>query len=110
MKPMKYKGYSASIEYSDEDECLVGRVIGINDIVTFHGESVDEVRQAFHESIDFYLESCRESGEKPNRSYSGKLLLRLPTEVHAAIANAAESNKQSINQWAVEQLSKAGQS
>ncbi len=41
---------------------------------------------------------------------SGKLLLRLPTEVHAAIANAAESNKQSINQWAVEQLSKAGQS
>ena len=103
MKPMKYKGYSASIEYSDEDECLVGRVIGINDIVTFHGERVDE-------SIDFYLESCRESGEKPNRSYSGKLLLRLPTEVHAAIANAAESNKQSINQWAVEQLSKAGQS
>lgn len=110
MKPMKYKDYSARIEYSDEDECLVGRVIGINDIVTFHGDSVDDVRKAFQESVDFYLESCRERGEEPNRTYSGKLLLRLPSEVHAAIARAAEADKQSINQWAVEHLSKAGQS
>lgn len=58
MKPMRYKGYSARIEYSDEDRCFVGRVAGIRDILTFHGESVAEVRQAFEEALDFYLETC----------------------------------------------------
>ena len=56
MRPMRYKGYSARIEYSDEDGCFVGRVAGIRDLLTFHGESVDEVRQAFKEALDFYLE------------------------------------------------------
>ena len=45
-KPMEYKGYSAMIEYSDEDECFVGRVAGIRDIITFHGESVRDIRKA----------------------------------------------------------------
>ena len=64
MKPMNYKGYAARIEYSDEDECFVGRVAGIRNIVTFHGESVDKVRLAFEEAVDFYLETCAERGEK----------------------------------------------
>ena len=107
MKPMRYKGYSARVEYSDEDGCFVGRVAGIRDILTFHGESVAEVRQAFEEALDFYLESCAERGEMPNKPYSGKLLLRVAPEVHAAVANAAEVSGQSINQWAAERLSEA---
>lgn len=74
MKPMRYKGYSARIEYSDEDGCFVGRVAGIRDLLTFHGESVDEVRQAFEEALDFYSETSAERGEMPNKPYSGKLL------------------------------------
>ena len=77
MKPMRYKGYAARIEYSDEDSCFVGRVAGIRDILTFHGESVAEVRQAFAEALDFYLETCAKRGETPNKPYSGKLLLRV---------------------------------
>ena len=107
MKPMKYKGYSARIEYSDEDECFVGRVAGIRDIITFHGECVDEIRKAFKEAMDFYLEKCAERGESPNKPYSGKLFLRIPPEVHAAIAVAAETSGKSVNQWAVETFQRA---
>lgn len=65
-KPMKHKGYSARIEYSDEDGCFVGRVSGIRDLITFHGDSVVEIRKAFEDSVDFYLESCSARGEAPN--------------------------------------------
>ena len=110
MKPMRYKGYSARIEYSDEDGCFVGRVASIRDLLTFHGESVDEVRQAFEEALDFYLETSAERGEMPNKPYSGKLLLRVAPEVHAAVATAAEVSGKSINQWAAERLSAAAKS
>ncbi len=107
MKPMKYKGYPARIEYSDEDECFVGRVAGIRDIITFHGESVEEIRQAFVEAMDFYLETCAKRGDSPNKPYSGKLFLRVPPEVHAAVAIAAETSGKSVNQWARETFEKA---
>ncbi len=107
MKPMTYQDYAAHIEYSDEDELFVGRVVGIRDVITFHGESVSDVRNAFHEAVDFYLTTCAERGETPNKPYSGKLMLRMPVETHAAIAAMAEVNDKSINQWIVETLEHA---
>ncbi len=107
MKPMTYKGYAAHIGYSDEDELFVGRIVGIKDIITFHGESINEVRDAFHEAVDFYLATCAERGEQPNKPYSGKLLVRMPVETHAAVATMAEVNGKSINQWIVETLEHA---
>jgi len=107
MKPMRYKNYAARIEYSDEDECFVGRVIGIRDIITFHGEDVAEIREAFQEAVDFYLESCAERGESPQKAYSGRLMLRVPAETHAAVDRAAALSGKSINQWATEQLTAA---
>ena len=107
MKPMTYKGYAARIGYSDEDELLIGRVVGIRDIITFHGNSVDEIRAAFQEAIDFYLETCAERGEKPNKPYSGKLLVRMPIETHEAVATMADVSGKSINQWIVETLEHA---
>lgn len=58
MKLMTYNGYAARISYGDEDELFVGRVVGIRDIITFHGENVSELRGAFQEAVNFYLESC----------------------------------------------------
>lgn len=104
MKAMTYKGYAAHIAYSDEDECFVGRVAGIKDIVTFHGESVSEIRAAFQEAIDFYLSTCAERGEQPNKPYSGKILLRLDPAIHAHIAMQAQVQGKSINQYASEVL------
>jgi predicted HicB family RNase H-like nuclease len=107
MKPMTYNGYAARISYSDEDELFVGRVVGIRDIITFHGENVSELRAAFQEAVDFYLESCAARGEQPNKPYSGKLVVRMPIETHEAVAAMAEVNGKSINQWIVETLEEA---
>ncbi|NOZ71971.1 MAG: type II toxin-antitoxin system HicB family antitoxin [Chloroflexi bacterium] len=107
MKTMTYKGYAAKIEYNDEDGCFVGRVAGINDTVGFQGESVAELRAAFEKAVDDYLEACKRQNRPPQRSYSGKIMLRIPPEIHAAVATAAEVSGKSINQWAAETFRKA---
>ena len=107
MNTMTYRGYAARIEYSDEDQCFVGHIAGIHDIVGFHGESVAELRTAFEEAVDDYLEACEKLSRAPQKPYSGKLMLRVPPEVHAAVAVAAEISGKSINQWATEAFTKA---
>jgi len=107
MNTMTYRGYAARIEYSDENRCLVGHIAGINDVVGFHGESVAELRTAFEEAVEDYLEACEKLGRAPRKPYSGKLMLRVPPEVHAAVAAAAEVSGKSINQWATEAFTKA---
>ncbi|MBK9053890.1 MAG: type II toxin-antitoxin system HicB family antitoxin [Chloroflexi bacterium] len=109
MNTMSYKGYAAKIEYSDEDQCFVGHIAGIQDIVGFHGESVTELRDAFVEAVDDYLETCTRLNRAPQKPYSGKLMLRIPPEVHAAVAIAAEVSGKSINQWATETFTEAVQ-
>jgi predicted HicB family RNase H-like nuclease len=107
MKTMTHKGYSAVIQYSEEDGCFVGHIAGIVDIVGFHGESVSELRAAFREAVDDYLSACAKTGKKPQKPVSGKLLLRVPPEVHAGALVEAEVAGKSLNQWATEVLSKA---
>ena len=103
---MQYKGYSAIVRYSAEDECLVGHIAGINDIVGFHGDSVEEMRKAFEEAVDFYLDSCSKMGHEPNKPYSGRVTLRLPPELHAKLAVQAEMEGNSLNNWMVTALNK----
>ncbi len=107
MNTMSYKGYPARVQYSEEDGCFVGHIVGINDIVGFHGDSVIELRQAFEEAVDDYLETCEKLGRAPQKPYSGNLMLRIPPDVHAAVAAAAEVTGKSINQWATEMFEKA---
>ena len=107
MKTMTYQGYAARIEYSDEDGCFVGHVAGIRDVIGFHGEAVAELRAAFEEAVDDYLQTCAQLGRPPQRPYSGRLMLRIPPEVHAHAAMMAEARGKSLNQWAAEVLSSA---
>lgn len=107
MKTMTYKGYSARIEYSEEDGCFVGHIAGISDIVGFHGESVEKLRAAFEEGVEDYLETCKKLNRPPQNPYSGELTLRVPPEVHAAVALAAQVRGKSVNQWAAETLAHA---
>jgi predicted HicB family RNase H-like nuclease len=97
MNTMEYKGYTAVIEYSAEDECLVGHVIGISDRIGFDGESIAEITQHFHDVLDCYLTHCEEVGKIPETPRSGKLLLRLPAELHAFVAQQAETTGESVN-------------
>jgi len=107
---MIYKGYAARIDYSDDDGCFVGHLAGINDVVGFHGKSVAELRAAFEEAVDDYLQTCEKLNRAPQKPYSGNLMLRIPPEVHAAIAIAAEVSGKSINQWATDMFADALQS
>ncbi len=107
MKTMTHKGYAARIEYSDEDGCFVGHIAGIKDIVGFHGTTVTELREAFIEAVDDYLDTCAKLGRSPQKPYSGKIMLRVPPEVHAAVANAAQVKGKSINRWAADVLADA---
>jgi predicted HicB family RNase H-like nuclease len=106
---MTHRGYAAQIEYSDTDQCFVGHIAGIRDIVGFHGESVQELRAAFEEAVDDYLETCARLNRAPQKPFSGRLMLRIPPEIHAAVAVAAEVSGKSINQWATETFAEAVQ-
>lgn len=104
MNTMEYKGYAALIEYSAEDECLIGHVVGITDCLGFHGDSIAEITQSFHDVLDCYLAHCKEVGKVPETPKSGKLSLRLPAELHAIVAQQSEVTGKSVNQMVVDAL------
>ena len=94
---MKYKGYTGIVELDEESGTLFGRVIGLRDVITFQGESVAEIVQAFHDSVDDYLEFCVQRGESPEKPYSGQFVLRIDPSLHREIASAAEAQDVSLN-------------
>lgn len=104
---MAYKGYSARVEYDDEDGIFTGRIAGIRDGVGFHADSVAELREAFHEAVEDYLETCARIGKEPQKSYSGQVMFRVSPELHRKAAVAAELAGKSLNQWAEEVLNRA---
>jgi predicted HicB family RNase H-like nuclease len=106
---MTYKGYSASIEVDLEAEILFGRVLDINDVVTFKAKTIEEARQEFQNSIDDYLEFCKELGQEPDKPFSGKLPFRTTPENHRKIFIAAKKAGKSINAWMDEVLSRAAE-
>jgi predicted HicB family RNase H-like nuclease len=107
MNTMTYKGYTARIDFDDRDDILVGRLLGIRDIVSFHADNVTELRTAFEEAVDDYLEACARLGKAPEKPASGKLMLRVPPEVHSAALVAAQAAGTSLNQWAAKVLAQA---
>jgi predicted HicB family RNase H-like nuclease len=110
MNIMSYKGYAARIDYDAEDEIFFGKVAGITDGVGFHADTVADLKAAFHEAVDDYIETCAKIGKDPQKSYSGKMMFRVDPDVHAQAAKAAELSGKSLNQWAAEVLAKAAAS
>ena len=107
MNTMTYKGYIARIEFDERDNLFVGRVLGLRDLISFQGETVAGLHQAFQEAIEDFLLDCRQQGVKPEKPASGKLMLRVPPEVHGAALVAAQASGKSLNQWATEVLQSA---
>jgi len=104
---MTYKGYSGQVEFDDEADILHGRVIGIKDVITFEGKTVDDIRVAFHDSVDDYLDFCQEQEQEPDKPFSGKLPFRTSPERHRRIYLAAKKAGESINSWMDNVLSEA---
>jgi len=103
---MEYKGYFTKVEFDDEANIFHGEVINLRDVITFQGETVDELRQAFHDSVDDYLEFCAERGEEPEKPYSGKFIVRVEPELHKNIVIEARKNGKSLNAWVHDTLVK----
>lgn len=106
MNTMNYKNYAARIEYSEEDDCFIGHIAGINDVIGFHADSVTELHAAFEEAVDDYIESCAKLGRAPQKPYSGRILLRVSPEIHARVAIMAQAHGKSLNSWMKELLSR----
>ena len=95
---LKYKGYTGSVEYSEEDNCLFGKVQGMTkDSITYEGATVDELTEDFHGAVDDYLQLCEEKGIAPRKPYTGVLNVRLTPEIHCGAAMAASKEGITIN-------------
>ena len=97
---MEYKGYTGRITALDESQGILhGEVADINDVVTFQGQTPEELVRAFRDSVDDYLAFCEERSEAPEKPYSGKFLVRIPPVLHRRAALAAKKAGESLNAW-----------
>jgi predicted HicB family RNase H-like nuclease len=94
---MKYKGYMGIVRFDDEAELFVGHVLNIRDVITFEGRTVDDLRKSFQESVDFYLACCKADGVKPEKPFSGTIIVRTKPEIHRALSILAEAKGKSVN-------------
>ena len=106
MDTIEHGGYRGSVRFSADDHIFHGQIIGINDVITFEGETVDALEAAFREAVDDYVEHCNEIGKNPERAYSGKIPLRIERDLHRLIAVEAEAEGLSLNGWIADVLAK----
>ena len=100
MGRLQYKGYYGSVEYSEADNCFVGRALGLHrTCILYEGDSVESLKKDFEEGIDDYLTRCSEEGIEPEVPYSGKLILRITSSLHADAAAKAKSLGISLNEF-----------
>ena len=109
MNTMSHKGYTARIEFDERDNIFVGRILGIRSIISFHEKTVNGLRDEFKKAVEDYVHECKELKLKPEKPASGKLLLRVPPEVHGKALVIAQATGKSLNQWATEVLQGAVQ-
>ena len=107
LNTMRYRGYTARIDFESKDEIFIGRLLGMSESIVFHGASVEELRNDFAFAVDHYLAECTRMGKDPEKPASGKLLLRLPVDVHSAAIVAAAAAGKSLNQWVTDALTEA---
>jgi len=96
---VEYKGYYTYLHFSSEDEVFYGKLLDIDDLVNFEGASVRELKRAFHEAVDDYLETCKELGKEPNKTYKGTFNVRLTTDLHRQAALYAAMHNISLNDF-----------
>lgn len=107
MNTLKYKGYIGSVAYSEPDKVFFGKIEGIEGLVNYEGESVQELTAAFHDAVDDYLIFCEEHDWKPQKSYTGAFNVRIAPETHRDIANMAAEAGISINAFVKRALAEA---
>ena len=106
-KMMEYRGYHAQIEFDNDDLIFVGKVYGIADALYFHGASVSELEDMFHQSVDNYLEMCERVGKQPEREFKGSFNIRISPELHRKVSTHAAQEGITLNQYVLRALENA---
>jgi predicted HicB family RNase H-like nuclease len=104
MKYLEYKGYTGSIEYSPEDNLLYGKVLGINGLISFEGQTGADLENDFHAAIDAYLEYCKSNGIEPDKPFKGSFNVRISPSLHQKAALLAKEAKVSLNNFIAEAI------
>ena len=100
MDYLEYKGYKGSVEYSKEDNCLFGKVQGMSKaLILYEGQTLEELRKDFEAGVDSYLEGCKADGVEPAKPYSGRLNLRMSSELHSRVAAFVAASRTTINDF-----------
>ena len=94
---LSYKNFNGTVEYSSEENCLFGKVIGIKSLLSYEGESIQALENDFKNVVDAYLEDCRERGIEPEQPYKGTFNVRISPELHRNIAIYAFEHGKSLN-------------
>jgi predicted HicB family RNase H-like nuclease len=100
MNVLTYKGYKPRIEFDPRDNIFVGRVLGIEDSISFDGATVAAFKEGFAAAVNHYLADCKATGRKPEKPASGKPMLHIAPEIHAKALVVARASGKSLNQWA----------
>lgn len=104
---IEHKGYMGVVEFDPELRTFTGHVVDLRDEIYFEGDSVEALEASMQRAVDHYLSVCEQRAEKPERPFSGKLNLRLGTELHRAAALAAAAEGESLNNWLVRAVESA---
>jgi len=101
---IEYKGYIGSVEYSNDDNCLLGKVQGIRSLISYEGNSVEELKKSFEYMVDGYLEDCKQENIEPEKPYKGSLNIRIGSDTHRILALQAQAQDTTINAFIKEIL------
>ena len=101
---LHYKDYVGSIEYSEDDNILYGKVLGIRSLILYEGKDVNELLEDFHNAVDYYLEDCKKSNTSPEKSFKGSFNVRINPKLHMEYATYALKNNTSLNKLVEEAM------
>ena len=107
MNNLTYKGYAGNIDASIEDGCLHGKILFIEDIITYEGDTVDNIKTSFEEAVDRYLAYCKKTGKPANKPYSGTFNVRVGQETHRKAVEVAYHHGISLNEFIVQSIKNA---
>lgn len=96
---LEYKGYLGSVEYSKEDDCLYGKVIGIKGLISYEGDSLTQLKEDFQNAVDDYLAMCEKKKIQPEKAFKGSFNIRIGADLHRELALRAQTENMSINSF-----------
>lgn len=104
---LSYKGYTGSVDINIEDRCLHGKILFIDDIITYEGDTIPDIETAFKGAVDRYMAHCKESGKPANKPYSGTFNVRIGPELHRKAAKAAHARNIKLNVFVAQAIKTA---